>query len=144
MKLKKKLNTKLFLEFDAEVQRERVKAQDALKDIENIKELIEIANTQAAEVERVLNGSEDNAKNAREIAQNAQVKQKLLRNLFLLFTNVFVNVPEKLLARVLYFIIILFFVLRLFVVQIYIPICIVSDICGQSECEREWYQNGSE
>lgn len=84
MKLKKKLNTKLFLEFDAEVQRERVKAQDALKDIENIKELIEIANTQAAEVERVLNGSEDNAKNAREIAQNAQVKQKLLRNLFFL------------------------------------------------------------
>lgn len=84
MKLKKKWNTKLFLEFDAEVQRERVKAQDALKDIENIKELIEIANTQAAEVERVLNGSEDNAKNAREIAQNAQVKQKLLRNLFFL------------------------------------------------------------
>lgn len=70
---------KLFLEFDAEVQRERVKAQDALKDIQNIKELINMANTQAGEVERALNGSEDNAKNAREIAQNAQVRQTLLR-----------------------------------------------------------------
>ncbi|XP_011142346.1 laminin subunit gamma-1 [Harpegnathos saltator] len=59
-------------EFDAEVQRERVKAQDALKDIQSIKELIDIATTQTREVERALNGSEDNAKNAREIAQNAQ------------------------------------------------------------------------
>lgn len=67
-----------FLEFDAEVQRERVKAQDALKDIESIKELISNVSLQAREAERVLNGSEDNAKNAREIAQNAQVK--LLRN----------------------------------------------------------------
>lgn len=63
----------LFLEFDAEVQRERVKAQNALKDIQSIKELIDMANAQAEEVERALNGSEENAKNAREIAQNAQV-----------------------------------------------------------------------
>lgn len=59
-------------EFDAEVQRERIKAQDALKDIQNIEELINNASIQAREAEEVLNGSEDNAKKAREIAQNAQ------------------------------------------------------------------------
>lgn len=64
----------IVLEFDAEVQRERVKAQEALKDIDSIEELINSANMQARETERVLNGSEDNAKSAREIAQNAQVK----------------------------------------------------------------------
>jgi hypothetical protein len=56
------------------VQRERIKAQEALKDIESIEELINNASMQAREAERVLNGSEGNAKNAREIAQNAQVK----------------------------------------------------------------------
>lgn len=59
-------------EFDAEVQRERIKAQDALQDIDDIEKLIESASMQAKEVERVLNGSEGNAKSAREIAQNAQ------------------------------------------------------------------------
>lgn len=56
------------------MQRERIKAQEALKDIESIEELINNASIQAREAERVLNGSEGNAKNAREIAQNAQVK----------------------------------------------------------------------
>jgi len=63
----------IVLEFDAEVQRERIKAQSALKDIQKIEELINNANMQAIETERVLNGSEGNAKSAREIAQNAQV-----------------------------------------------------------------------
>lgn len=61
------------------MQRERIKAQSALKDIEKIEELINNANMQARETERVLNGSEGNAKSAREIAQNAQVRlSKLL------------------------------------------------------------------
>lgn len=55
------------------MQRERVKAQSALKDIQKIEDLINNANTLARETERVLNGSEGNAKSAREIAQNAQV-----------------------------------------------------------------------
>lgn len=55
------------------MQRERIKAQSALKDIQKIEELINNASTQARETERVLNGSEGNAKSAREIAQNAQV-----------------------------------------------------------------------
>jgi len=62
------------LEFDAEVQRERIKAQSALKDIQKIEELINNADMQARETEKVLNGSESNAKSAREIAQNAQVR----------------------------------------------------------------------
>jgi len=65
----------LVLEFDAEVQRERIKAQDALQDIDDIEKLIDTASMQAKEVERVLNGSEGNAKSAREIAQNAQARE---------------------------------------------------------------------
>ena len=60
-------------EFDAEVQRERIKAQDALKDIKDIEALISNAISQAVEAKKILTGSEDNAKYAREIAQNAQV-----------------------------------------------------------------------
>lgn len=52
-----------------------------MKDIQKIEELINNANTQARETERVLNGSEGNAKSAREIAQNAQVK--LLKLIFI-------------------------------------------------------------
>lgn len=62
------------------MQRERVKAQSALKDIQKIEELINNASIQARETERVLNGSEGNAKSAREIAQNAQVR--LLKLIF--------------------------------------------------------------
>lgn len=72
----------IVLEFDAEVQRERVKAQSALKNIQKIEELINSANAQARETERVLNGSEGNAKNAREIAQNAQVRLSKLNFYF--------------------------------------------------------------
>lgn len=61
------------LEFDAEVQRERIKAQDALKDIKDIEALISNAINQAVQAKKILSGSEDNAKYAREIAQNAQV-----------------------------------------------------------------------
>lgn len=61
------------------MQRERVKAQSALKDIQKIEELINNANTQAKKTESVLNGSEGNAKSAREIAQNAQVRLLLLK-----------------------------------------------------------------
>lgn len=64
------------------MQRERVKAQNALMDIQNIKELIDLANSQSEKVETALNGSEDDAKNAREIAQNAQVRQTLLQKKF--------------------------------------------------------------
>ncbi|XP_076248690.1 laminin subunit gamma-1 [Calliopsis andreniformis] len=59
-------------EFDAEVQRERIKAQDALKDIKDIEALVSKAIQQEQQVEQILNGSEDNATYAREIAQNAQ------------------------------------------------------------------------
>lgn len=62
------------------MQRERIKAQSALKDIQKIEELINNASIQARETERVLNGSEGNAKSAREIAQNAQVR--LLKLIF--------------------------------------------------------------
>lgn len=58
------------------MQRERVKAQDALRNIQSIKELIDNASAQARKAEGALNGSEDNAKHAREIAQNAQVNKK--------------------------------------------------------------------
>ncbi|EFN65099.1 Laminin subunit gamma-1 [Camponotus floridanus] len=59
-------------EFDAEVQRERIKAQDALQDIDDIEKLIESASMQAKEVERVLNGSEDKASaNANNIRMEA-------------------------------------------------------------------------
>lgn len=61
------------LEFDAEVQREWIKAQDALKNIENIEKLIMNVGNQAVEAENVLNGSEENATYAYETAQNAQV-----------------------------------------------------------------------
>lgn len=57
------------------MQRERVKAQNALLDIQIIEELIDNVSVQAKEAERVLNGSEGNAKSAREIAQNAQARQ---------------------------------------------------------------------
>lgn len=60
-------------EFDAEVQRERVKAQDALKDIQTIEELINTATARTRETEQVLSGSEERAKAARETAQNAQM-----------------------------------------------------------------------
>lgn len=66
------------LEFDAEVQRERIKAQDALKDIKEIEALVNNAVEQARQAEDVLSGSEDNAKYAREIAQNAQVNYSSL------------------------------------------------------------------
>ncbi|KAG7211484.1 hypothetical protein KM043_010758 [Ampulex compressa] len=59
-------------EFDAEVQRERVKAQEALQDIKLIEAFINNATEEAAAAEIVLNGSEENAKNARKLAQNAQ------------------------------------------------------------------------
>lgn len=57
------------------MQRERVKAQTALEDIQIIEELIDNASVQAKEAEKALNGSEGNAKSAREIAQNAQVRE---------------------------------------------------------------------
>lgn len=69
----------MILEFDAEVQRERIKAQDALQDIDNIEKLIDTASMKAKEVARVLNGSEGNAKSAREIAQNAQVRKIIIQ-----------------------------------------------------------------
>lgn len=56
------------------MQRERVKAQSALMDIEHIEDLIRYVNEQARETEKKLNGSEENAKSAREIVQNAQVR----------------------------------------------------------------------
>ena len=59
-------------EFHAEVERERIKAQDALKDIGDIEDLIINAINQAAQANKILTGSEDNAKLARERAQNAQ------------------------------------------------------------------------
>ncbi|XP_076636198.1 laminin subunit gamma-1 isoform X1 [Colletes latitarsis] len=59
-------------EFDAEVKRERIKAQDALKGINDISMMIADARRQAMQAEEVLIGSENNAKNARKIAQNAQ------------------------------------------------------------------------
>lgn len=61
------------LEFHAEVERERIKAQNALKDIKNIEELIINATNQALQAEKKLNGSENNAEYARKIAQDSQV-----------------------------------------------------------------------
>lgn len=63
----------LFLEFHAEVEKERVKAQDALKDIKNIESLIMDAKEKASQAEKILDGSEYKAESAREIAQDAQV-----------------------------------------------------------------------
>lgn len=63
----------LFLEFHAEVERERVKAQDALKDIKNIESLIMDAKEKASQAEKILDGSEYKAESARQIAQDAQV-----------------------------------------------------------------------
>ena len=59
-------------EFHAEVEKERVKAQDALKDIKNIESLIMDAKEKASQAEKILNGSEYKAESAREIAQDAQ------------------------------------------------------------------------
>ncbi|XP_033323034.2 laminin subunit gamma-1 isoform X1 [Megalopta genalis] len=58
--------------FDAEVQGERIKAQDALKDIQNIEALIIDATRQVERAEKILRGSEDSAKYTRETAQKAQ------------------------------------------------------------------------
>lgn len=72
-----KRNTRCFiyntLEFHAEVERERIKAQDALKDIGDIEDLIINAVNHAAQANEILTGSEDNARLARERAQDAQV-----------------------------------------------------------------------
>ncbi|XP_067209558.1 laminin subunit gamma-1 isoform X2 [Linepithema humile] len=59
-------------EFDAEVQRERVKAQDALKNIHSIEELIRNANQKAEDMTIVINGAGNSVDNARKVAQNAQ------------------------------------------------------------------------
>jgi hypothetical protein len=55
------------------VQRERVKAQDALKNIHSIEELIHNVNKKAEDMEIVINGAGNSVDNARKVAQNAQV-----------------------------------------------------------------------
>ncbi|XP_031846744.1 laminin subunit gamma-1 isoform X2 [Nomia melanderi] len=60
-------------EFDAEVQRERIRAQDALKNISSIEAMIVYATEQTEQAEEILRGSEDNAKYTRETAQKAQI-----------------------------------------------------------------------
>ncbi|XP_014601707.1 PREDICTED: laminin subunit gamma-1 isoform X1 [Polistes canadensis] len=59
-------------EFDDEVQRERIKAQDALKSTEEIEKMIKVAIEKINQLEDVLKGSENNAINAHQKAQNAQ------------------------------------------------------------------------
>ncbi|CAL7935288.1 unnamed protein product [Xylocopa violacea] len=59
-------------EFNAEVERERVKAQDALKGIKHIEELIRNAAEQSILAEEILNGSENKAEYAHKKAQEAQ------------------------------------------------------------------------
>lgn len=55
------------------MQRERVKAQDALKNIHSIEELIRDANKKADDMAIVINGAGNSVDNARKVAQNAQV-----------------------------------------------------------------------
>lgn len=59
-------------EFHAEVERERVKARDALKDIRDIEALIASAEEQTLRAEEILLDSEENAEYARKKAQDAQ------------------------------------------------------------------------
>ncbi|XP_066585793.1 laminin subunit gamma-1 [Prorops nasuta] len=59
-------------EFDAEVQKERITAQEALKDITEINKTINEANQKSEEAQEALTGAEVNAKSARQIAQEAQ------------------------------------------------------------------------
>lgn len=66
------------LEFDAEVQKERIKAQDALKDIQEIEALVRNAVIKVNETQTALLDAETNAKNAREIAQHAQVINEMI------------------------------------------------------------------
>lgn len=77
------------LEFHAEVERERIKAQNALKDIKNIEELIINATNQALQAEKKLNGSENNAEYARKIAQDSQVSIiNVIYNIILYVLNI--------------------------------------------------------
>lgn len=62
-----------YLEFDDEVQRERIKAQDALESTEKIEIMIQTAIKDIFQLEKILNGSENNARSAHEKAQHAQV-----------------------------------------------------------------------
>lgn len=55
------------------MQRERIKAQDALKSTEKIEVMIQTAIEDVFKLEKILNGSENNAKSAYEKAQHAQV-----------------------------------------------------------------------
>lgn len=61
-----------YLEFDDEVQRERIKAQDALESTEKIEIMIQTAIKDIFQLEKILNGSENNARSAHEKAQHAQ------------------------------------------------------------------------
>ncbi|XP_024947566.1 laminin subunit gamma-1 isoform X2 [Cephus cinctus] len=60
-------------EFDAEVQREKIKAQEALLGINEIKELVDESRMKSVETQKILNGAQDKAINARDIAKNAQI-----------------------------------------------------------------------
>lgn len=55
------------------MQRERIKAQDALKNIHSIEELIRNVNKKAEDMATVINGAGNSVDNARKVAQNAQV-----------------------------------------------------------------------
>lgn len=61
------------LEFDAEVQRERLLAQESLRDIEAIRNLIDESFEKTRIANQTLNGAEANAVHARDIAKEAQV-----------------------------------------------------------------------
>lgn len=65
-----------FVEFDAEVQKERIKAQEALTVLEEIKDMVNEAIAKANETQSVLRDAESNAIAAKDIAIQAQVSTR--------------------------------------------------------------------
>lgn len=59
-------------EFDAEVQRERIKAEKSLENIDEIRNMIDEAIQKSAETQIILNGAENNAIGARNITAEAK------------------------------------------------------------------------